>query len=76
MYHFESQTRGNVNHSEKSAQRSLRERAYIENKWSGIIRNDPCYNPNLSVWMPFEALRIDDDEIGPLVQEKIRNSWV
>ncbi|MEO2175876.1 MAG: glycosyltransferase family 2 protein [bacterium] len=72
LYHYESMSRGDINSNNEDSARSLRERAYIEDKWLHVIRNDPCYNINLSVWKPYEGLRMDDEEISQIVQNEIR----
>lgn len=47
LYHYESKSRGIEDNAEKLA-RFLKENDYMHKKWEDIIKNDPCYNPNLS----------------------------
>jgi O-antigen biosynthesis protein len=48
MFHHESASRGPHN---TLAKRKVfnEECAYMQEKWHSIIKNDPCYNPNLSL---------------------------
>lgn len=47
LYHYESQSRSLEDTPEKQ-QRILQEVAYMEDHWGAMIKNDPCYNPNLT----------------------------
>ena len=47
LYHYESKSRGYEDTPEKFS-RLMSEADYMQNKWSNIIKNDPCYNPNLT----------------------------
>jgi O-antigen biosynthesis protein len=47
LYHYESKTRGKEDTPEKKA-REQSEITYMQQKWSDIIANDPCYSPNLT----------------------------
>ena len=47
LYHHESKSRGSDDTPEK-LDRAAKEAEYMQNKWSKIIKNDPCYNPNLT----------------------------
>ncbi len=47
LYHYESKSRGVEDTAEKLA-RFLKENEYMHDKWKEIIKNDPCYNPNLT----------------------------
>ena len=47
LYHYESQTRTPEDTPEKQ-QRISQEIAYMENTWSEVIGNDPCYSINLT----------------------------
>ena len=47
LYHHESKSRGYEDSGEK-VQRLMKEDAYVRNRWEGIIKNDPYYNPNLT----------------------------
>jgi glycosyltransferase involved in cell wall biosynthesis len=48
LYHHESATRGADDTPEKRA-RFEAESLYMSNQWSEVIRNDPAYNPNLTL---------------------------
>ena len=55
LYHLESASRG----PDDTAQRRpgfAKERAYMEERWSDVISNDPYYNPNLSLTTERPAL--------------------
>lgn len=47
LHHYESKSRGIDDTPEKQA-RFRKEINYMGKKWSKIIDNDPCYNPNLT----------------------------
>lgn len=49
LYHYESATRGHPHQDKKSYERHVRELAYFRSKWKKYIKNDPFYNPNLSL---------------------------
>lgn len=51
LYHFESQTRG-YDDKGKKKKRFEQEKAMMEQKWAGLIDNDPFYNPNLTREIP------------------------
>lgn len=48
LYHHESATRGFDDTPEKLA-RSAKEIAYMQQRWSDLLQNDPAYSPNLSL---------------------------
>jgi hypothetical protein len=48
LVHHESATRGSDDSPEKSA-RFLKEVDYMLQRWGPTLRNDPAYNPNLSL---------------------------
>ncbi|WP_255631782.1 glycosyltransferase family 2 protein [Caballeronia sp. dw_19] len=48
LFHHESASRGFDDVREK-IERSMRETAYMHNTWGELLRNDPAYNPNLSL---------------------------
>lgn len=48
LYHLESVSRGE-NLTPAQLERDARERAYMLERWGGIIERDPFYNPNLTV---------------------------
>jgi O-antigen biosynthesis protein len=48
LYHHESLSRGLDDTPEKRA-RSAKEVLYMQQKWGELIKNDPCYNPNLTL---------------------------
>ena len=48
LYHYESLTRGHPHMTRESYERHLREVGLFKERWSGVIADDPCYNPNLS----------------------------
>lgn len=48
LYHFESKSRGAENTPEKQA-RFNREIEYVMDKWGERLRQDPCYNRNLTL---------------------------
>lgn len=47
LYHHESVSRGEDDTPEKKA-RFAKEVAYMRSTWAEELKNDPCYNPNLS----------------------------
>ena len=47
LYHFESQTRTPEDTPEKQ-KRIQQEVTYMEQTWGTIVKNDPCYHPNLT----------------------------
>ncbi|PYE32830.1 GT2 family glycosyltransferase [Idiomarina fontislapidosi] len=47
LYHYESKSRGKDDTPEKQA-REAREIEYMRTTWSAEIKNDPCYNVNLT----------------------------
>jgi glycosyltransferase involved in cell wall biosynthesis len=49
MIHHESVSRGYDDSPEKIA-RASQEVLLMRERWSHIINNDPCFNPNLSLW--------------------------
>jgi glycosyltransferase involved in cell wall biosynthesis len=48
LYHYESLTRGHPHMTKESYERHLREVGLFKERWSGYVKDDPCYNPNLS----------------------------
>ncbi len=48
LYHHESATRGYEDTPEK-IKRFISEAEYMQNKWRALIKNDPFYNPNLTL---------------------------
>jgi GT2 family glycosyltransferase len=48
LYHFESVSRGPDN-TDRTMFRFMSEHAYLWTKWQEVLRNDPYYNPNLTV---------------------------
>ena len=51
LYHHESKSRGPENTPDKKV-RFKSEIDYMLSRWSGVLENDPAYNPNLSLnWM-------------------------
>ena len=49
LRHYESITRGWDDASLEKINRSKKENVYMQNKWGGVLRSDPAYNPNLSL---------------------------
>ncbi|MEA3444455.1 MAG: glycosyltransferase family 2 protein, partial [Bacteroidota bacterium] len=49
LYHYESATRGEDIHPEKR-KRFLKESDYMEKTWGDMLKNDPAYSPNLSLF--------------------------
>ncbi len=47
LYHYESKSRG-IEDTPEKLNRFLKENEYMHSKWKNIIKNDPCYNLNLS----------------------------
>jgi len=47
LYHYESKSRGSDDTPEKLT-RLTEEAEYMQNKWSKFLKDDPCYNPNLT----------------------------
>ncbi|WP_405104657.1 glycosyltransferase family 2 protein [Paenibacillus sp. FSL K6-1217] len=47
LYHYESKSRGHEDTIEKQ-ERFSKEIAWVKNRWSNLLENDPAYNPNLS----------------------------
>lgn len=60
LYHYESYSRG-PDTTEETAGRYQAEAETMRSRWSHLLENDPCYNPNLSrglysyelAWPPF-----------------------
>jgi len=48
LYHHESLSRGDDNRKEKK-QRVVSEIDYMKQRWGSLLRNDPTYNPNLTL---------------------------
>ena len=48
MYHYESKSRGYEDTPEKVARFKIEEK-YMKDTWSDVLKNDPFYNPNLSL---------------------------
>ncbi|MCB0793185.1 MAG: glycosyltransferase [Flavobacteriales bacterium] len=48
LYHYESLTRGHPHMTKESYERHLREVGLFKERWSELIADDPCYNPNLT----------------------------
>jgi GT2 family glycosyltransferase len=48
LYHYESLTRGHPHMTKESYERHLREVGLFKERWAGYVKDDPCYNPNLS----------------------------
>lgn len=48
LYHYESLTRGHPHMTKESYERHLREVGLFQERWSGYVADDPCYNPNLT----------------------------
>jgi len=48
LYHHESYSRGYENTQEKQA-RFSGEITYMQHRWGGLLYQDPCYNPNLTL---------------------------
>ena len=49
LYHFESSTRGHPLQSKEAWEVHERDLKLFTSKWDGLLQNDPCYNPNLSL---------------------------
>jgi GT2 family glycosyltransferase len=49
LYHYESATRGHPHQNKVSYERHLREVKYFKDKWTKYLKNDPFYNPNLTL---------------------------
>lgn len=72
LYHHESASRGFDDTPEKQA-RSAKEVAYMHQRWGDVLRNDPAYNPNLTLdaedfslaWPP---------RVAPLAQSSIAST--
>ena len=58
LYHHESKTRG--------TQAYESEEIYFEKKWKRILRNDPAYNPNLS---------LDDEDFSLAFPPRVIHPW-
>ena len=52
LYHHESVSRGHETTPEKAA-RFEREALYMKDRWATLIKDDPCYSPNLSLMRGF-----------------------
>lgn len=48
LYHYESLTRGHPHMTKESYERHLREVRLFQERWEGYVKDDPCYNPNLT----------------------------
>ena len=57
LYHHESVSRGHEDTPTKK-ERFLGEVAYMKDKWGGVLKKDPYYNPNLSLEFEDFSLRI------------------
>lgn len=58
LYHHESVSRGADDSPEKMKRLRL-ETLYMKKRWSSKIKNDPCYNPNLSPRFEDFSLNVD-----------------
>lgn len=65
LYHLESVSRGE-NVSSEQKDRDARERAYMLQRWGGVIAADPFYNPNLTV---------DTEDFGLAFPPRARKPW-
>ncbi len=61
LYHYESKSRGYELSSEKK-KRFEKEKKYILDNWSDVIKNDPMYNENLSRTCAFQLRKDDKNE--------------
>ncbi len=57
LYHHESLTRGNPLANEKSIARHTHEKQLFEKSWNRYMKEDPCYNRNLSLYYTDYRLR-------------------
>jgi O-antigen biosynthesis protein len=48
LYHWESVSRG-PDLAPETIERFRSERKYLNERWSALLANDPCYNPNLTL---------------------------
>lgn len=58
LYHHESVSRG-ADDSPEKMRRLQMETLYMKKRWSNKIKNDPCYNPNLSPRFEDFSLNVD-----------------
>lgn len=61
LYHYESKSRGYEDTPEKEA-RFKRETKLMKQRWRDLLKNDPCYNPNLSRIRQDYGIRLSNDE--------------
>ena len=62
LYHHESKSRGYEDTKEKK-QRFHSEVEFMKTKWGGILKQDPYYNPNLTLVREDFSLKIDEDNL-------------
>jgi O-antigen biosynthesis protein len=65
LYHRESASRGSDLRGANYA-RLNRERAHLSRRWGALLRNDPFYNPNLS---------LHDENFGLAFPPRIARPW-
>ena len=65
LYHYESKSRGSDIHPEKLRRFAL-EHAYMQWRWGAILRNDPAYNPNLT---------LDREDFSLAWPPRVRHPW-
>ncbi|MDC0837010.1 tetratricopeptide repeat protein [Limnoraphis robusta] len=61
LYHYESKSRGYEDTPEKE-ERFKRESKIMKQRWRDVLKNDPCYNPNLSRIRQDYGIRLSNDE--------------
>lgn len=60
LFHYESISRGHPYKTRKSYNQSMKEVQFFSERWDEYIKNDPCYNPNLSLIFNDFRLRVKD----------------
>nr|WP_306824169.1 glycosyltransferase family 2 protein [Acidithiobacillus ferrooxidans] len=65
LYRHESKSRGSDIHPDKIRRFAL-ENAYMQWRWGGVLRNDPAYNPNLT---------LDREDFSLAWPPRVRHPW-
>jgi GT2 family glycosyltransferase len=58
LYHHESVSRGNFSATSEKLAQHITEAEIIKNLWQPYLDYDPCYNINLSRWVPYHPERV------------------
>jgi GT2 family glycosyltransferase len=74
LYHLESASRGAEDAPEK-LERFKREGQFMRDRWSGLLDNDPFYNPVFSRWGPLFDMTRPSCPVKPWQIEKVLSSY-